>query len=77
MPNSIMYQEDCYVVISPKLTEQFLSLAELEDLLQKLLIPLQSCLPEDLKKISGLKNIKLQVERLVKTACELDGMPSD
>jgi hypothetical protein len=65
-----MYQEeDCYVVLSPELTEQFVSLPELEDLLKNLLHKIPTQLPQDLQKIS---TVELQVERLIKTACELD-----
>lgn len=70
MPDSIMYQDDYYVVLSPEMTEQFVTLPELEDILKKLLTPMQSSLlPQDLQKITSLD---LQVERLVDTACQLD-----
>jgi len=68
-----MYQDDCYVVLSPDMTEQFVTLPELEDILKKLLIPMQNqsptSLPQDLQKITALE---LQVERLINTACQLD-----
>jgi hypothetical protein len=65
-----MYQEeDCYVVLSPELREQFVSLPELEDLLKNLLLKIPNQIPQDLQKIS---TVELQVERLIKTACELD-----
>jgi hypothetical protein len=65
-----MYQEeDCYVVLSPELIEQFVSLPELEDLLKNLLRKIPTQLPQDLQKIS---TVELQVDRLIKTACELD-----
>lgn len=65
-----MYQEeDCYVVLSPELIEQFVSLPELEELLKNLLRKIPTQLPQDLQKIS---TVELQVERLIKTACELD-----
>lgn len=64
-----MYQEDCYVVLSPELTEQFVSLSELEEILKDLLLKIPSQLPQDLKNIPSLEH---QVERLIKTACELD-----
>jgi len=70
MPNSIMYQEeDCYVVLSPELIEQFVSLPELEEILRNLLLKIPNQLPYDLQNIP---TIELQVQRLIKTACELD-----
>lgn len=69
MPNSIMYQEDCYVVLSPELKEQFVSLAELKELLTNLLRQIAPQLPQDLQNIS---NPERQVERLIDTVCELD-----
>lgn len=69
MPNSIMYQEEStYVVLSPQGQEQFMNLPELQDLLSKLLVKIPE-LPRDLQPIS---NLEQQVERLIKTACELD-----
>jgi hypothetical protein len=68
-----MYQDDCYVVLSPDMTEEFVSLQELQNILKKLLIPMQNqsprSLPQDLQKITSLE---LQVERLINTACDLD-----
>jgi hypothetical protein len=69
MPNSIMYQEDCYVVLSPDLNEQFVSLAELKELLTNLLRQISPHLPQDLQNID---NPEQQVQRLIDTVCELD-----
>ncbi len=78
MPDSIMYQEDHFVVLSPELIEQFVSLPELEEILKQLLqkIPSQD-LPRDLQKFLTSetpkeKQIEKQIEHLIKTACELD-----
>lgn len=69
MPNRIMYQEEStYVILSPQGQEQFMDLAELQDLLRKLLVKLPE-LPQDLQSIPDLEQ---QVERLIKTTCELD-----
>jgi hypothetical protein len=69
MPASIMYQEDHYTVLSPQMEQQFVNLAGLQTILKNLLEPMQDRLPKDLQKISS---IDLQIERLIKTACELD-----
>jgi hypothetical protein len=69
MPDSIMYQDDCYVVLSPELNEQFVSLPELKDILKNLLLKIPTQLPQDLQNISNLDS---QVDRLINTVCELD-----
>jgi len=63
-----MYQDDCYVVLSPELNEQFVSLLELEDILKDLLAKIPK-LPQDLQNIPNLDS---QVKRLINTVCELD-----
>ncbi len=69
MPSSMMYYEDTYVVLPPDMQEQFVNQTELEQLLHDLLVDLQDELPLDLQ---NLKTIDEQVQRLIKTACDLD-----
>ncbi|MEE3715135.1 chlororespiratory reduction protein 7 [Tumidithrix elongata RA019] len=69
MPSSIMYYEDNYVVLAPSMTEQFMTASELENCLRGLLADIQDNLPLDLQKIPAIDD---QVQRLLKTACELD-----
>jgi len=70
MPSSMMYHEDTYVVLSPDMQEQFVTQPELENLLHDLLVHIQpQDLPTDLQNIS---DINQQVQRLIKTACDLD-----
>ncbi|WP_190315964.1 chlororespiratory reduction protein 7 [Pseudanabaena sp. UWO310] len=69
MPSSMMYYEDTYVVLPPDMQEKFVTQPELEQLLHDLLADIQDDLPYDLK---NLRNIDEQVQRLVKTACDLD-----
>ncbi|TYQ30358.1 chlororespiratory reduction protein 7 [Pseudanabaena sp. UWO310] len=64
-----MYYEDTYVVLPPDMQEKFVTQPELEQLLHDLLADIQDDLPYDLK---NLRNIDEQVQRLVKTACDLD-----
>jgi Protein CHLORORESPIRATORY REDUCTION 7 len=69
MPDSLMYYEDNYVVLTPSMQEQFVTAPELAQILQDLLAGLQDDLPRDLQSIS---DIQQQAQRLIKTACELD-----
>jgi hypothetical protein len=69
MPSSMMYYEDTYVVLPPDMQEQFVTQPELEQILHDLLSGIQDALPYDLQ---NLDDINQQVQRLVKTACDLD-----
>ncbi|MFZ4729333.1 MAG: chlororespiratory reduction protein 7 [Pseudanabaena sp.] len=68
MPSSMMYYEDTYVVLPPDMQEQFVTQPELEKILHDLLIDIQDALPYDLQNLV----ISEQVQRLIKTACDLD-----
>ena len=68
MPSSMMYYEDTYVVLPPDMQEQFVTQPELEKILHDLLINIQDALPYDLQNLA----INEQVQRLIKTACDLD-----
>ncbi|MCA6526849.1 MAG: chlororespiratory reduction protein 7 [Pseudanabaena sp.] len=68
MPSSMMYYEDTYVVLPPDMKEQFVTQPELEQILHDLLIDIQDALPYDLQNLA----INEQVQRLIKTACDLD-----
>ena len=69
MPSSMMYYEDTYVVLPPDMQEQFVNQLELEQVLHDLLADIQDALPYDLQ---NLTTINEQVQRLIKTACDLD-----
>ena len=64
-----MYYEDTYVVLPPDMQENFVTQPELEQILHDLLVNIQDALPYDLQ---NLANIDEQVQRLIKTACDLD-----
>ena len=68
MPSSMMYYEDTYVVLPPDMQEQFVTQPELEKILHDLLIDIQDALPYDLQNLA----ISEQIQRLIKTACDLD-----
>ena len=65
----MMYYEDTYVVLPPDMQENFVTQPELEQILHDLLVNIQDALPYDLQ---NLANIDEQVQRLIKTACDLD-----
>lgn len=71
MPDSIMYQEDGYVVLEPDKPEEFLSaeelLAKLTEILQK-----QEDLPRELQKFDSFA---AKAKYLMETYCEFDIAP--
>ncbi|WP_176453103.1 chlororespiratory reduction protein 7 [Pseudanabaena sp. SR411] len=70
MPSSMMYYEDTYVVLPPDMQERFVNQLELEQILHDLLVEIEhQDLPTDLQ---NLPTINEQVQRLIKTACDLD-----
>lgn len=73
MPDSIMFQEDNYVVLETNQPEQFLTAAELFEKLCLVLSTLSSeNLPPDLRR---LNSIEAQAKYLIDTSCELDTEP--
>jgi hypothetical protein len=71
MPDSIMYQEDAYVVLQPGKPEEFLSPAELLEKLKGILSA-QTDLPRELQKFDSLE---AQAKHLMETSCEFDVAP--
>lgn len=71
MADSIMYQEDCYVVLESDRPEQFLSKEELLEKLQ-VILQQQEELPRDLQKFNSVTE---QAQYLLDTACEFDVSP--
>jgi hypothetical protein len=72
MPDSIMYQEDAYVVLEPNQPEQFLTATELLAKLRAILSDRQDDLPVDLQKFD---DTEVQARHLMETTCELDVAP--
>ncbi|WP_445630705.1 chlororespiratory reduction protein 7 [Nostoc sp. DSM 114167] len=70
MPDSLMYQQDNFVVLETNQPEQFMTSSEL---LEKLKITLQQIiiqdLPPDLQKFN---TVETQAQYLIDTSCELD-----
>lgn len=75
MPNSLMYQENDYVVLETNQPEKFLTSTELLEKLRQTLQQLkEEDLPHDLKKIDSLQ---AQAQYLLDTSCELDLGPGE
>ena len=66
MSDSLMYQQDAFVVLEPNQSEQFLTPAELLDKLKNLLMQRQENLPQDLKKFTS---VDAQAQYLMDTSC--------
>ncbi len=69
MPDSLMYDEEMFVVLETHQPEQFLTPSELLEKLQALLAQRQDNLPRDLQH---LPTLEAQAQRLLDTTCELD-----
>ena len=72
MPDSIMFQEDAYVVLETNQPEQILSAEELLEKLKAVLNQRQDDLPRDLQKFTSVEE---QAKYLMETSCELDVGP--
>jgi hypothetical protein len=72
MPDSIMFQEDAFVVLEPNQPEQFLTPEELLEKLKAVLTTRQDDLPRDLQKFASVEE---QAQYLMETSCELDVGP--
>ena len=73
MPDSIMYQEDGFVVLEPDQQEQILTAPELLAKLKGVLLTRQDDLPRELQKFT---TVEAQATYLMENFCDLD-MGSD
>lgn len=69
MPDSIMYQEDGFIVLEPDRNEQFLSSEELKNKLKQIFQSEGFELPRELNKFDSVDS---QVEYLMNNYFELD-----
>ncbi len=69
MPDSIMFQEDAFVVLETNQPEQILTPEDLLEKLRAILATRQDDLPRDLQKFP---TIEAQATYLRDTSCELD-----
>ncbi len=74
MPDSIMFQEDAFVVLETNQPEQILTPAELLEKLKAILATRQDDLPRDLQKFP---TVEAQAQYLMDTSCELDMSPGE
>ncbi len=74
MPDSIMFQEDAYVLLETNQPEQILTPTELLEKLKAILSQRQDDLPRDLQKFTSIEE---QAKYLMETSCELDVGPED
>ncbi|MGB5962777.1 MAG: chlororespiratory reduction protein 7 [Coleofasciculaceae cyanobacterium] len=74
MPDSIMFQEDAFVVLETNQPEQILTPEELLLKLKAILATRQDDLPRDLQKFA---DIEAQAKYLMDTSCELDMEPGE
>ncbi|MCC5645042.1 chlororespiratory reduction protein 7 [Nostoc sp. CHAB 5824] len=73
MPDSLMYQQDHFVVLETNQPEQFLTQSEL---LEKLKITLQKLIIQDLPPdLQNFDTAEAQAQYLLDTSCELDIAP--
>lgn len=72
MPDSIMFQEDAYVVLETNQPEQILTPEELLEKLKAVLSQRQDDLPRDVQKFTAVEE---QAKYLMETSCELDVGP--
>ncbi len=69
MPDSIMYQEDAYVVLETNQPEEIMSA---EELLEKLKGMLQNYPDEVPRELSKFDTVEEQAKHLMETGCELN-----
>jgi len=74
MPDSIMFQEDAFVVLESNQPEQFMTPTQLLEKLKVILATRQDDLPRDLQKFTSVEE---QAQYLLDTSCELDVGPGD
>ncbi|MEH2080546.1 MAG: chlororespiratory reduction protein 7 [Nostoc sp.] len=73
MPDSLMYQQDNFVVLETNQPEQFMTLSEL---LEKLKTTLQQLLIQDLPPdLQKFDTVEAQAQYLLDTSCKLDINP--
>ena len=74
MPDSIMFQEDAFVLLETNQPEQLLTPTELLEKLKAVLATRQDDLPRDLQRFTSVEE---QAQYLMETSCELDVGPGE
>jgi hypothetical protein len=74
MQNSLMFNNDAYVVLETDKPEELLTPAEMFAKLKDIVIKFADDLPIDVQQVSGVDR---QVQYLLDTSCELDLGPGE
>jgi hypothetical protein len=74
MSDSLMFNNDAYVLLETNLPEQLLTPTEMSDKLKEIVLKFASDLPADVQQISG---VEAQVQYLLDTSCELALAPGE
>jgi Protein CHLORORESPIRATORY REDUCTION 7 len=74
MSDSLMFNEEAYVLLEPDRPEQLLTPAEMFAKLQEIVIKFADDLPIDVRQITGVDE---RVKYLLDTSCELDLAPGE
>ena len=74
MSDSLMFNNDAYVLLETDRPEQLLTPAEMFDKLKEIVVKFADDLPEDVRRINGVTD---RVQYLLDTSCELDLAPGE
>ncbi|WP_310488799.1 chlororespiratory reduction protein 7 [Chamaesiphon sp. VAR_69_metabat_338] len=74
MSDSLMFNNDAYVLLETDRPEQILTPAEMFAKLQEIVVKFADDLPNDVRQISGTD---ARVQYLLDTSCELDLVPGE
>jgi hypothetical protein len=74
MPDSLMFNNDAYVLLETDRPEQLLTPAEMFDRLKEIVVKFADDLPEDVLRIADLDE---KVQYLLDTSCELHLVPGE
>ena len=74
MSDSLMFNNEAYVVLETNLPEQILTPAEMSAKLKEIVIKFADELPIDVRQINGVDD---RVKYLLDTSCELDLAPGE
>ena len=74
MSDSLMFNNEAYVVLETDLPEQILTPAEMSAKLQEIVIKFADDLPIDVRQIDGVNE---RVKYLLDTSCELNLAPGE
>jgi Protein CHLORORESPIRATORY REDUCTION 7 len=74
MSDSLMFNNDAYVLLETNLPEQLLTPTEMFDKLKEIVLKFANDLPADVQQISG---VEARVQYLLDTSCELSLAPGE